>query len=65
MIQLTDVFCVLLRYKWAIYDYNKQLILSSIYDPIKRRALYFDYLIFEYKNTTLFYNPNLQLIWTI
>ncbi len=35
MIQLTDVFCVLFIYIWAIFD-------SIIRDPIKRRALWLD-----------------------
>jgi hypothetical protein len=31
MIQITDVFCVLLRYDWAtISDYNKRLTLFSV-----------------------------------
>jgi hypothetical protein len=40
MIQLTDVFCVLLyRYRWAINFLLQSATDSIIRDPIKRRAL--------------------------
>ncbi len=39
MIQLIDVFCVLLRYKWASNFWWQQAADSMIRDPIKRRAL--------------------------
>ncbi len=41
MIQLTDVFCVLLRYNGTSNSWLQYAADSIIRDPIKRRALYF------------------------
>jgi hypothetical protein len=40
MIQLTDVFGVLLKYRWAINFWLQEAADSIVRDPIKRRALY-------------------------
>ncbi len=52
MIQLTDVFCVVLRYKWAsteISDYNKWLILLSVIPLSGGHCMTLQYLIPGYR----------------
>jgi hypothetical protein len=44
MIQLTDVFYVLLKYYGAINIWLLEAADSIIRDPIKRRALYMNFL---------------------
>ncbi len=56
MIQLTDVFYVLIRYKWASNFWLQLTADSIIRDPIKRRALWFTLLEMNIILLKLIYN---------
>ncbi len=60
MIQLTDVFCVVLRYKWASNFWLQWAADSILRDPIKRRVLYLELRVLKSVNFDFRSVPSLQ-----
>jgi len=64
MIQLTHIFCVLLRYNGTSNIWLHYAADSIIRDPIKRRALYIDLILSsrQIQNKTYFHSLALKIL---